>query len=385
MGTLVLLTAMTVLTLNMFLPGLPAMQADFGVSPAVIGLAISGYMALAGLLQLVIGPLSDRLGRRPVLIAALGVYVLASAAATLAQGIGPFLVARLLQAVAVAGAVLSSAVVRDLFDESQSASKLGSIGAAMAVAPMLAPMLGGLIDAWIGWRGIFVAYSCIGLLALTLAWRDLPETRARGAAPGAAAYGALIGAPAFWAYAACCSFAVGAFYIFLTGAPFVAVGRYGLSSDQIGLGLGSITGGFMIGATLTARLAQRVGPGRMMLAGRIIACAGLTCGLLAFGLGGDHVLLLFGATLCVGLGNGMTLANAYSGAMSIRPELAGTAAGLTGALMLFAGAVMTQIATAWLTQDATPVRLLSLMLISAGLSLLAALAALRWRTGQAAG
>ena len=379
LGTLVLLTAMTVLTLNMFLPALPAMQAHFGVSETVIGLLIYGYMALAALLQVVLGPMSDRYGRRPILLVSLAIYVLASFVCFVAPDIETLLVARFLQAFAVGGAVLASAVVRDLFDEAESASKLGMIGAAMAIAPMLAPMLGGFIDSWVGWRGNFAVYTLVGAGVFCLVWVDLPETRSGTALPRGDAYLSLMRTRAFWAYTICCGFAVGAFYIFLTGAPFVVTSVYGLGSDQIGLGLGSITCGFMIGASVTARFAETVGSGRLLLAGRLVAFVGLGIGLLIFAVGGDHVLFLFGATICVGLGNGLTLANAYSGAMSIRPDLAGTAAGLTGAFMLLVGALLTAGATAWLAQDATPTRLLSLMLSCVALSLLAALAALRWR------
>lgn len=379
LGTLVFLTAMTVLTLNMFLPGLPAMQMEFGVTEAVMGLAISGYMALAAVLQLVLGPLSDRFGRRPVLLGSLLFYAISSVGCLVATDIASFLIARLGQAVAVGGAVLVSAVVRDLYDEATSASKLGTIGAAMAVAPMLAPMLGGYMESFLGWRSIFVAYAGIGAAALLLAWWDLPETLRDQAPPDRTAYLDLFQTPAFWAYAACTGFSVGAFYIFLTGAPFVASAVFGLTADRIGIGLGSITGGFMTGAALTARFAQKVGPGRMMVAGRIVALVGLSVGLIAFVLGADHVLVLFGATTCVGFGNGLTLSNAYAGIMSIRPDLSGTAAGLTGAFTLIAGALLTAIATASLTQDASPERLLSLMSIGVLFSLGAAIAARAWR------
>jgi DHA1 family bicyclomycin/chloramphenicol resistance-like MFS transporter len=379
LGTLVLLTALTVLTLNMFLPALPQMRDAFGVSEAVMGLAISGYMALAAVLQLVLGPLSDRYGRRPVLLASLALYALASLGCLLASDIGVFLAARMGQALAVGGAVLASAVVRDLFDEAEAAAKLGTIGAAMAIAPMLAPVLGGYLDAFVGWRAIFAAYFLIGVGALLLTWWDLHETKSAATTPRAADYAGLLRSRAFWAYAACASFAVGAFYIFLTGAPFVGTAVFGLSADQIGLGLGSITGGFMVGAALTARFAQLLGPGRLMMAGRVVALAGLSVGLALFLAGADHVLILFSATICVGLGNGLTLSNAYAGLMSIRADLAGTAAGLAGALMLAAGAALTAVATTILTAAATPERLLSLMVASVALSLLAGALALRWR------
>lgn len=144
--TLILLTALTVLTLNMFLPALPAMRAEFGVSEAVMGRAISLYMVAAAVLQLGLGPLSDRVGRRPVILGLLGVYVVASLVSLFARDITVFLMARTLQAVAVGGGILGSAVVRDMYDGRAAAAKLSLIASAMAIAPMLAPMLGGVVE-----------------------------------------------------------------------------------------------------------------------------------------------------------------------------------------------------------------------------------------------
>lgn len=379
LGTLVLLVALNVVTLNMFLPALPAMQAEFGVSAGVMGLTISAYMALAAGLQLIIGPLSDRMGRRPVLLWALVLYCLGSFLGYWAQDFALFLMARMVQALAVSGAVISSAVVRDVFDERAGASKLGTIAAAMAIAPMLAPMIGGLLGAQAGWRAIFLLYTALGLLALTLAFFDLSETRQAAVRPRLVDYAALLRARVFWAYATCMSFAVGAFYVFLAGAPFVGAQVFGLGAERIGIGLGSITAGFMFGSALTARLVDRIGPGGLMLAGRWAGLIGLLAGLALFAAGADHYAVLFGATILVGFGNGLTMANAHSGALSVRPDLAGTAAGLAGALMLIVGAGLTTLATALLSAAATPDRLLSVMLVSVLVSLAAALAALRWR------
>lgn len=382
LGTLVLLTAWSVLTLNMFLPALPAMKNAFGVSEATIGLAISGYMALAAVLQLLLGPISDRVGRRPVLLGALAVYAAASALCLVATDFAVFLIGRMGQSVAVAGAVLSSAVVRDLHGEREAAARLSTIAAAMAIAPMIAPVVGGLLDAQAGWRSIFVLYTAIGAVSFALVWIDLRETRRPGPSPRREAYTALLGSPAFWAYASCMSFSVGAYYVFLAGAPFVGAQVFGLGAGQIGVGLGSITAGYMAGAAVSARIVARVGPDRLILAGRWCALLGVVTGLVLFLFTPAQVLLLFGATVFVGVGNGLTIANAYSGALSIRPDLAGTAAGLSGALMLAVGAGLTAAATAFLSGSATPARLLGLMLISVGLSFVAAVIALRRRRGE---
>ena len=375
MVTLVLTTALTVLTLNMFLPALPQMQRAFGVSEAVMGLAISAYMVCAAGLQFVLGPLSDRLGRRPVLLGLLVVYICASVVCVLAQDITVFLGARLVQAVAVGGGIIASAVVRDISEGSEAAARLGRIAAVMAIAPMLAPIAGGFLEAALGWRSIFVVYTLMGAGLFTLVWFDLGETRHRMPQRGSARV--LLTTPLYWAHVLCAAFSVGAFFVFLTGAPFVAAAVFGLSSAQIGLGLGSITGGFMVGATLSSRYVKRLGEAKLILMGRLLALFGPGMGLLIFTAGAGNVWVLFAGTMLIGFGNGLTVPNVTARLMSIRPELAGTAAGVSGATMLSVGAGLTALATAVLTNGATPERLLLLILVSVAASLIAALAARR--------
>jgi len=378
LATLVVMTALTVLTLNMFLPALPTMQADFGVSKATMGLAISGYMLCAAFFQLLLGPLSDRIGRRPVMLGALGIYVVASVICLVTSRIDVFLVARAAQAVAVAGGVISSAVVRDLYEGRAAAAKLGVIAAAMSIAPMLAPVLGGVLDVTLGWRAIFASYSVLGLALLALVWVDLGETRQPRTGPGLLArIGVLLRAPLYWAYVVCIGFGVGAFYIFLVGAPFVAAQVYGLGSGMIGVGLGSITGGFMLGALVSSRSVARIGTMPLILLGRVLPLGALLLALGFFALGQGGIWLLFGATICVGIGNGLSIPNANAGALSVVPEVAGTAAGVTGAVMLLIGALLSTLTTALLAEAPTPERLLIIMVTAVAVSLGAALVARR--------
>ncbi|MEM8577078.1 MAG: multidrug effflux MFS transporter [Pseudomonadota bacterium] len=375
--TLVLLTALTVLTLNMFLPALPAMRAAFGVSEAVMGRAISYYMAAAAVLQLILGPLSDRLGRRRVILGLLCVYVVASALCLMAQDIQVFLAARTAQAVAVGGGVLSSAVVRDMYDGRQAAAKLSLIASAMAIAPMLAPMVGGVLDAALGWRAVFVAYAALGAALLVWCWWDLGETHHAG--PGnRLEVGALLRARLFWAYLGVQALGVGVFYVFLTGAPFVAADVFGLGSVQTGIALGSTTLGFMGGAALSARLMERQGPLRLILVGRVVPIAGLSVALAYYVAGGAQVWPLFVSTITVGIGNGLSLPGANAGALSVRPDLAGSASGVNGALALGLGAALTAAATYVIAQYTSAAALLILMIGVSLCAMGAALACAAW-------
>lgn len=386
LATMILLVAMVVLTLNMFLPALPRMAEGFGVSEAQMGLAVSAYMIAAGVLQLILGPISDLLGRRRVILVALAVYALASLGAALATDFTVFLICRLVQALVLAGSVVGLAALRDMYSTREAAGKMGTISAAMAIAPMIGPTLGGILDTLVGWRAIFGLYAGLGAIGLVLCWIDWGETRVkvrRSPAEQLAAYRALLGSGLFWAYALCTGVSVGTFYIFLTGAPFVALESFGLSTTWVGVGLGSITGGYMIGSAVTARLAPRLGVSVLILSGRSLALAGLCAGAGLFLLGVSHPLVLFGATICVGLGNGLTLSNTNAGLISVRPDLAGSAAGLSGALQLFGGAVLTGLTLPVMAAGATPLRLLALMIaasvVALGLAVLAARGAARAR------
>lgn len=376
--TLTLLTALSALTLNMILPSLPAMARDTGARESLVALVVSGYMLASAVFQLTLGPISDRLGRRPVMLAALGLYALASLGCVLAPTIQVLLVCRVMQGVIVAGAVVSSAAIRDQYSANESAGKLGAIASAMAVAPMLGPMLGGFLDGALGWRSVFGVYTAFGAVMLAVVWRDMGETRHPGLPPPRwSDAAALLRSRRYWAHVLCAAFSVGAFFVFVTGVPYVATAVWNLSPAMVGLGVGSITGGFMVGAAITTRLAPRLGISPLILAGRLVSLLGLVIALALFGAGVSHPGALFGLTLFVGLGNGLTISNANVGALSVRPDLAGTAAGLGGALSVALGAVLSGLTALAVERAATPGRLVSLMIVCVLLSLWAAVMAMR--------
>lgn len=376
--TLTLLTALSALTLNMILPSLPAMSRDLGARDSVVALTVSGYMLVSALFQLTLGPVSDRLGRRPVMLAALAVYALASLGCMLAPDVGTLLACRVLQGVIIAGSVVSSAAIRDQYSVRESAGKLGTIASSMAVAPMLGPMVGGYLDGAFGWRAAFALYAAMGAALLVVVWLDMGETRRPGLPPPRPRdAAALLASGRYWGHVLCAAFSVGAFFVFVTGVPYVATAMWALSPAQVGLGVGSITGGFMLGAAITARFAPRHGIAPLILTGRLLSLLALAVALALFAGGLSHPLALFGLTVFVGLGNGLTISNANVGAMAVRPDLAGTAAGLGGALSIALGAVLSGITAIAVERSATPGRLLLLMQACVLLSLVAALAARR--------
>ena len=374
--TLIALSGLSVVSLNMFLPSLANISAEFRADYALVNLSIAGYAAMTAVLQLVMGPLSDRVGRRPVILTALAVFIAASIGCLLATDVWTFLAFRMMQGAIIAGYAVSLAVIRDGADAHKSASIMGYLTMAWALAPMLGPVFGGALDELFGWRANFTAFAAFGLLVLALCWVDLGETNtnpSKTLAEQFRTYPELLGARRFWGYALCMSFSVGAFYAFLAGAPLVAVAVFDVSPSILGVYIGSITAGFVFGSFLAGRFAERHALTTMMIAGRVVACTGLICGLAFAGFGFVHQASVFGACICVGIGNGITMPSSSAGAMSVRPRLAGSASGLSGALTVAGGAVMSAVTGAIVTVDNAIYALLGMMLFSSVLAMAAAL------------
>lgn len=347
------------------------------MSYSIVSISVAGYLAVTALLQLIVGPLSDRLGRRWVLLPAVAIFTLASLGCILSGSIWSFLIFRMLQAAIISGYVLSLAIVRDVMPAKQAAGRIGYIGMAMAIAPMLGPMVGGLLDSAFGWRANFVAYAGMGVALLLLCWCDLGETMKRRDPSGSDArmpfFRDLAASPQYWGYALCMAFSTGAFYAFLAGAPLIAKSSFGMSAATLGICIGSITCGYMAGAFLSGRLAPRHALTTMMIAGRLVACGGLLVGLALLFLGVVSIPTYFGSTILVGLGNGISTPSSSAGAISVRPELAGSAAGLAGALTVAGGAVLTSFTGAVLGFGHGRTNLLVIMLVASAAGLLCAL------------
>jgi DHA1 family bicyclomycin/chloramphenicol resistance-like MFS transporter len=378
LSTLILLSALGILPINIFLPSLTNMAAEFGVDYGVVALALAAYAAVSACLQIIMGPLSDRFGRRPVILWGLAIFVIATIGCVVAPDVWTFLACRMIQAVIAPTYAVSLAVIRDTTSKEEAASKIGYVAMAWAVAPMLGPSLGGLLDDAFGWRASFWFLTIFGIAVFALCWMDLRETNHSTSNTMAEQFRAcpeLLGSRRFWAYTLCMAFSVGAFYAFLAGAPLAASSAFDLSPAMLGLYMGSITGGFMFGSFLSGRFASRFQLTTTLIAGRIVACVGLLLGLILYVTGVDHVLALFGPCMFVGVSNGLTMPIANSGAISVRPKLTGGAAGLAAAISVAGGATMASLAGAVLTEENSRYALLLVMLSSAAIALAAALSA----------
>lgn len=385
--TLILLCALSVLPLNVFLPSLANIAQDFETDYALVSLSLAGYAAVAVAMELIMGPMSDRFGRRPIVIFSLATFTVGSIGCALASSIWAFLAFRSLQAVITSCYPVSMAIIRDTVGKEQTASRIGYTAMIWALAPMIGPALGGLVDQAVGWRAIFWGLALAGIMMLTVCWFQLGETnktRSGTIAQQFRTYPALFRAPRFWAYALCMGFSVGTVYAFLAGAPLVAV-IFNVSPAALGLFIGSITAGFVFGSFLSGRYAGRYPLTTMMIVGRIVACSGPVICLILLFADVTHVVALLGPCILVGVGNGLTMPSANAGALSVRPDLAGSAAGLAGAITLAGGATLSSITGAVLTEVNAPYALFSIMLLSTGFALLASmLAALAEKRGSTA-
>lgn len=370
--TLVALSAMTALSMNVFLPSLPTMAVYFNTDYSVMQLSVSLYLAMNAVLQLFVGTISDRYGRRPVLLVSLVVFVLATIGTMLAPNVTVFLIFRMLQALIVSAIALSRASIRDVMDEAQAASRIGYVTMGMAVVPMIAPAIGGALDGVFGWRGSFGLMLIAGIGVLAVAWADMGETKHDRGGSLAAQFGALpelLRSPRFWAYCVTATLASGAFFAYLGGAPFVGAQVFGMTPAQLGTFFGAPAIGYALGNFLSGRFAGRIGINRMIILGCIVGFGGM--GLLAVihVAGGLSKWTFFGCMMFTGLGNGMLLPSATSGMMSVRPHLAGSASGLGGAIMIGGGAALSAMAGALLTAGSGAGPLIWLMVITTGLGL----------------
>ncbi|MBA3326460.1 MAG: multidrug effflux MFS transporter, partial [Rhodobacteraceae bacterium] len=339
--TLVLMTGVSALNMNMVLPSLPSLAAYYAADYAVVSLTVSAYLGLTAALQLIIGPLSDRYGRRPVLLGCFAVFLVATLGCMVAPNIETFLAFRMMQATVASAFALSRAIVRDMVGPNEAASMIGYVTMGMSVAPMISPMIGGFLDETLGWQSVFGFTFIAGAVALTLMWFDMGETNAAPSTNFAAqfrAYPELFRSPRFWGYSLTAALASGAFFAFLGGGPWVASEILGMGPAQLGFYFGFIALGYLFGNFLSGRYTARVGLNRMMLLGGIVASAGMILALLLFAAGVATPLSFFGSILFLGLGNGLCLPSANAGIVSVRPHLAGSASGLGGALMIGGGA-----------------------------------------------
>lgn len=346
---LALITFSGTLAMHVFVPALPLAARDLGASAGSLQLTISFYILGLALGQLFYGPISDRYGRRPVLMVGLTLYTIASIAAALTPGAGALIAIRLLQALGgCAGLVLGRAIVRDGSGLADSTRRLATMNLIVVLGPGVAPLIGTAVSETLGWRAIFIGLAAMGVANLLLTWRVLPET----ARPGAGAdfravmrgYRRLLRSPAFLGYAVGGSLATTPMYAFISAAPFIFTSDLGRPAHEVGSYLAFVVAAIWLGNFVSSRLVGRVRVGRLLTGGGAISLLG---GLvLLAGAASGHLSLastLAGAALFT-FGAGLASAPALAEAMSVDPHLAGSASGFYGFIQMAIGAFATSLA-----------------------------------------
>lgn len=354
---LVAISALQPFALNVLAPATPSLARSLGASYATIQLTLTLYLVSVAVVQLAVGPLSDRFGRRPCVIAGVVFFILGSTLGALATDTPLLLMGRALEGAGAGTAfALARAIIRDTAERDEAAGLIGAVTMVMVVAPMLAPLAGGQIDHRLGWRAIFVIMGLAGCLVLTLTLFFLPETAPRRI--GTPSFGTVFSAfpellrdRAFLSYVGALTTSSAAFFTFVAGAPYIVIEVMGGSPDTYGFWFLLTAGAYMVGNFVTSRIARTRGVDWMIRTGVVISVVALTVALVLSLSGGWSPATLFIPLAVNALGNGLTIPSATAAALSIRPKDAGAAAGLTGALQLGTGALasicVSSLVTIW--------------------------------------
>jgi DHA1 family bicyclomycin/chloramphenicol resistance-like MFS transporter len=339
-GLAILLTTLVALgplSTDLYLPALPTLAQAFATDAARVQLTLSVFLAGFAVAQLFYGPLSDRYGRRPVMLFGLALYLVSSLACMLAPGIDTLILARFFQALgACAGPVLGRAIVRDVYGPVQAARVLAYISGAMAIAPMIGPLLGGWLTVWFGWRANFAALTLFSAVQVAATFLLLGESNAHRD-PGATRprqilgnFGELMSARLYLGYLLCFSFSYAALFSFISGSSFVLIELYDLSPQWYGASFGFVVTGYISGTMASGKLTLRLGPPRMVLMGALLGTAAGTL-MAALALLEVHsvwaILLPMFAFM---VATGLVMPNAIGGALAPYPKMAGSASALMG-------------------------------------------------------
>jgi DHA1 family bicyclomycin/chloramphenicol resistance-like MFS transporter len=369
LALLMAMTAIGPLSLNILVPATPGLVSKLSTDTATVQLTVSLYLLGLAVSQLALGPLSDRFGRRPVVLCGLAITVVSSFLAILAASIGSLIAVRTLQAFgASTGIVIGRAIIRDLYDRERAASMIGWVTTVMVVAPMVSPLIGGLLDTAFGWETTFVFVGVCALIVLSWTWWTLPETRPARAGNGglralAGDCGALLRARDFNAYVVAAALGSATFFAFLGGSPHVVIEVMGQSSAAYGAWFILSSLGYMAGNLCAARFSPRLGVDRMIrlgLATEVLGAALVALWVWLSPRGGPATI--FVSQVIISFGIGVALPNAIAGAVSVRPQAAGTASGITGFAQMTIAALTAQ-ATSWLVAGSTTAMELAIVIL----------------------
>jgi len=345
---LTLITFSGTFAMHIFVPALPEAARSLGASIGEMQLTMSVYIFGLAVGQLAYGPLSDRFGRRPLLVGGLMLYTTAGLAASLVPDVHSLIVARLLQALGgSAGLVIGRAIVRDSALPQEAARRMATMNLMVVIGPGAAPLLGGVLATVLGWRSIFYFLTLLGALNLIFALWLLPETRAAQVAPKASAlarnYGRLLTSPAFVGFAIGGGCATTSMYAFISVSPFIFTHQLGRPDYEAGLYPAILVAGLWLGSVAATRLIPRLPIDRLAVWANVVSVAAALVFLGAVLSNHLTVLLAIGPMFVFGMGAGVASPAALSQAISVNPQVIGSASGLYGFSQMGVGAICTAL------------------------------------------
>lgn len=343
-------------SLSLFTPAMPDLVRAFGTTDAAVKMTMSLYFAGFAAAQLVCGPLSDGLGRKPIIVAFMGIYVLASLAALLAPSVEMLIAARFVQGIGgAAGVAISRALVRDLFTSEASARIMNLITILMGLGPALAPSLGGLMVVYLGWQSVFAAMLVAGLLIIVLLHLFLVETVVRDTSrirPRAllASYRTLLTSPYFIAAGLTVGGAMGALYTQATLLPFILMNRVGMTAAEYGVGMLMQSGCFFMGSIITRMLMAHLTSLRVVMVGLACIAVGSVLTATLLHIYEPTFLLVMVPIGIYVLGIPMVMPGMSTAALQPYPHMAGAASALMGFMQMGGGLIGGVISAAFTDQ-----------------------------------
>lgn len=343
---LVAMTGVAPISLYILVPALPVLATTFGRDISIAQMTVSLYMVGIACSQIIMGPLSDRFGRRPVLLCGLGLMVAASVGCIFAETLPQLIAARFLQALGGAtGMVVSRAIIRDLYSRDRISSMISLVVAALMIGQMLSPLTGGLIEIAFGWRAIFYLITAASLTITVAIAFMLPETRRDRTEAGGFRGDVrnLIRSRAFIGYMLCQVLASQIIFAFAGGGPYIVVTQMGRSSAEYGAWFATTGFAYLVGNLFCVRFAPRHSLEKLIWFGLALQVGGSLLNLVwSFAGINQAPSFLFGTQMIVMVANAFVMANSAAAALSVRPEAAGTASGAMGFLQQGIGALVSQ-------------------------------------------
>lgn len=360
---LVAMSAIGPIGMHVIVPSLPALQIYFDTEYATVQQAVTFYILFLAIGQLIHGPLSDRFGRRPVILGGIAVFLVGGLVSATAESVTVLVAGRILQALGgCVGVALGRAIVRDLYDRDRAAQMIAWVTMPLVLAPMVAPSIGGLLDAVWGWRACFVFLMVAGAVIWVVVFLRLEETNVhRGQAVPARdlvlTYGYLLRRREILGYVFQNACMISTFFAFLGAGPYVAVFVLGLTPSGYAGYFVLVAFGFMIGMWVAGRISGRFGTRRMVWIGNVVAIVGAVVEAACIVLWPQSSLAFFAPMMIITAGSGITLPNAIAGAVNVDPARAGAASGLTGSMQMALGALCSHVIASQMDDSALPVAL----------------------------